>query len=334
MRTSLTVSMSRSSRRAFMVVAASILALTAALLPGTQAHATPSVTDLEAQIDQKWNQLEPLVEKYNSVHDQLQQNLSKQATLNKQLAPLQTQVQLAQVRVGAMSAELYMNGPGSNLNALLESGSPTTLVDQLTSLNQVAREQQRTVAAVQEQVQKYAKQKQSLDALVIQQRKQDQALATQKSQITGQINQLTKLRDQAYGSGGGAGGSLQPVACPYTPSSGAGATAAKKACSLIGKPYGWGDAGPTYYDCSGMTMTAWKAAGVSLPHNAAAQDSATPDISASSLRPGDLVFYGSDDHHVALYVGGGWVVHAPKPGDHVRMAKMADIGSPSGYGRP
>jgi cell wall-associated NlpC family hydrolase len=326
--------MSRHSRRALVVVAAGVVALTAALLPGAPARATPSVTDIEAQIDQKWNQLEPLVEKYNSVHDQLQQNQSKQATLNKQLAPLQTQVTLAQVRVGALSAQLYMNGPGSNLNALLESGSPTSLVDELTSLNQVARDQQRTVSAVQEQVKKYASQKQSLDALVAQQKKQDAALAAEKSSITSQIDALEKLRTAAYGTGGGSGGNLQPVACPFTLTGGAGATAAKKGCSLIGKPYGWGDAGPTYYDCSGLTMTAWKAAGVSLPHNAASQHGDTKRISASQLQPGDLIFYGSDLHHVALYEGGGWVVHAPKPGDHVRMAQMSAIGSINSYGRP
>jgi cell wall-associated NlpC family hydrolase len=325
---------SRGSRRALVVVLAGILAITAAMLPGAPAHATPSITDLEAQIDQKWNQLEPLVEKYDAVHSQLQQNQAKQADLNKQLAPLQTQVSLAQVRVGAMSAQLYMNGPGSNLNALLESGSPESLADELTSLNQLARAQQKSVDAVQTQVKQYTTQKQSLDVLVAQQQKQDSDLAAQKDQINGQISQLEKLRDQAYGSSGSSGGSLKPVICPFTATGGAGATAAKKACSLIGKPYGWGDAGPNSYDCSGLTMVAWEAAGVSLPHNAAQQHAATKRISASELQPGDLVFYGSDLHHVAMYIGGGWVVHAPTTGDHVREAKMANIGSINSYGRP
>jgi cell wall-associated NlpC family hydrolase len=81
-------------------------------------------------------------------------------------------------------------------------------------------------------------------------------------------------------------------------------------------------------------MAAWAAAGVSLAHYTVTQHSQTRRISASELQPGDLVFYGSDLHHVALYVGGGWVVHAPKPGDKVRMAQMGQIGSINSYGRP
>jgi cell wall-associated NlpC family hydrolase len=309
--------------------------LAASLLPVTQAHASPSVTEIEAQIDQLWGTLEPLIEQYNGVHYQLQQNQAKQAALLKQMAPLQTQVDLAEVRVGAMSAQLYMRGPASGLNALLESGSPTTLIDQLASLNELAREQQKTVIDVRDQVRQFTAQKQALDVLVAQQQKQDADLAARKKQITAQLDQLQQLRTAAYGTAGsGAGGVLKPVNCPYTYIGGPGGKAAQVACSLIGHPYQFAQAGPKYYDCSGLTMAAWAAAGVSLAHYTVTQHAQTRRITAAQLQPGDLVFYGSDLHHVALYVGGGWVVHAPKPGDFVRMEKMGVIGSINSYGRP
>jgi cell wall-associated NlpC family hydrolase len=72
---------------------------------------------------------------------------------------------------------------------------------------------------------------------------------------------------------------------------------------------------------------------VSLAHYTVTQRQQTTSISASMLRPGDLVFYGSPAYHVALYIGGGWVAHAPKPGDKVREAPIAGPGRPSGYGR-
>jgi len=317
------------------LASAAIAALAVGVLPATRAHATPSPQEVEAQIDTLWGTLEPLVEQYNGVHYQLTQNQAKQAALLKQMGPLQIQVDLAQVRVGAMSADLYMHGPGSTVNALLESGTPADLIDRLNSVNELARQQQATVAQVQQQVAQYATQKQALDLLVAQQQKQDADLAAKKSQIQTQLNQLEQLRSAAYGaSGSSAGGSLKPVNCPYTYIGGAGGKAAQVACSLIGHPYGWGDAGPTYYDCSGLTMAAWAAAGVSLAHYTVTQHSQTKRISATDLQPGDLVFYGSDLHHVALYVGGGWVVHAPKPGDKVRMAQMGEIGSINSYGRP
>jgi len=325
----------RRTRRLVTLASAAIAALAVGVLPATQAHATPTPQEVEAQIDTLWGTLEPLVEQYNGVHYQLTQNQAKQAALLKQMGPLQIQVDLAQVRVGAMSADLYMHGPGSTINALLESGTPADLIDRLNSVNELARQQQQTVAQAQQQVAQYATQKQALDLLVGQQQKQDADLAAKKSQIQTQLNQLEQLRSAAYGaSGSSAGGSLKPVNCPYTYIGGAGGKAAQVACSLIGHPYGWGDAGPTYYDCSGLTMAAWAAAGVSLAHYTVTQHSQTKRISATDLQPGDLVFYGSDLHHVALYVGGGWVVHAPKPGDKVRMAQMGQIGSINSYGRP
>jgi len=324
-------------RRLHRAAAGVLAGLIALAIPATQAFAAPtqSVTAIEAQIDQVWGTLEPLVEQYNGVHYQLTQNQAKQAALEKQMGPLQVQVDLAQTRVGAMSAQLYMRGPGSNLNALLESGSPANLIDELSSLNELARQQVDTVAQVKQQVDQYAAQKQQLDVLVVQQQKQDADLAAKKNSIQAQLNQLEALRTAAYGSSGsGAGGSLKPVNCPYTYIPGPGGKAAATACSLIGHPYGWADAGPTYYDCSGLTMAAWASAGVSLAHYTVTQHSQTQRISANQLQPGDLVFYGSDLHHVALYVGGGWVVHAPKPGDYVRMAQMGSIGSINSYGRP
>ena len=98
------------------------------------------------------------------------------------------------------------------------------------------------------------------------------------------------------------------------------------------KPYRWGTAGPDTFDCSGLTQQAWlHGANVSLPHNAAAQKAATQRVGSPQI--GDLVFYYSDVHHVAIYVGNGWVMSAPTTGDFVRMKP---VNSPpiNGYGRP
>jgi cell wall-associated NlpC family hydrolase len=311
-----------------------VTAVVVGLIPATHAYAQPSVQEIEAQIDQLWNQLEPLVEQYNGVHYQLQQNLQKQAGLSKQLAPLQMEVDLAMTRVGAMSASLYEQGPGSNVAALLSAGTPATLLDQLNTLNQLARNQQTAIAATRSQVDEYNKQKAPLDALVAQQQQQDADLAAKKKSIQAQLDQLQKLRTQAYGASGAAqGGSLKPVACPVTYIGGAPGKAIAYACGKIGSPYVWAANGPSTFDCSGLTQAAWASAGYSLAHYTVTQKQQTKRISASELHPGDLVFYFSDVHHVAIYAGNGWVVHAPHPGDKVRMAPIAQVGSINSYGR-
>ena len=112
---------------------------------------------------------------------------------------------------------------------------------------------------------------------------------------------------------------------------GSAGKAVSYAYGTIGKPYGFGDAGPNSYDCSGLTSAAWAAAGKSLPHNAAAQYSATTRISKSDLKPGDLIFYRSNQH-VAIYIGGGQIIDAPSAGRNV-LKRTMNIMTPNGYGR-
>jgi len=98
---------------------------------------------------------------------------------------------------------------------------------------------------------------------------------------------------------------------------GAGAVVAY-AYAHLGAPYVYGDAGRRGFDCSGLTMRAFARAGVRLPHRAGAQSGRR--VSLRAARPGDLVKWGS--YHVGVYVGRGYVIHAPKPGDHVKKSRL------------
>ena len=102
-----------------------------------------------------------------------------------------------------------------------------------------------------------------------------------------------------------------------------GAKALAYAKAQLGEPYARSGAGPSSWDCSGLTMMAWGSAGVSLPHSSRQQFSRGQRVAKSDLRPGDLVFFYSDIHHVGLYAGNGQVIHAPRPGKSVEYIKMS-----------
>jgi cell wall-associated NlpC family hydrolase len=93
----------------------------------------------------------------------------------------------------------------------------------------------------------------------------------------------------------------------------------------LGKPYVWGAAGPSTFDCSGLVAYVYAKIGVSLPHNAAAQYGYGSPVSYGDLQPGDLVFF-SGLGHVGIYIGGGQFIHAPHTGDVVKISNLADHG--------
>ncbi|MEU3818420.1 NlpC/P60 family protein [Streptomyces sp. NPDC030392] len=145
--------------------------------------------------------------------------------------------------------------------------------------------------------------------------------------------------------GGASGAVAGPDASPPAPEGAEGATrlcsgaagtgggsyAAKAekvlafARAQLGKPYVRGAAGPSSYDCSGLTQAAWKAAGVELPRTAPDQAEAGRRVDADELLPGDLLFFGDGLRHVGIHLGDGRVIHAPEPGAAVREEPVASL---------
>ena len=128
-----------------------------------------------------------------------------------------------------------------------------------------------------------------------------------------------------------------PVPTPAPAPSGDPASAVAFAAAQLGDAYRWGAAGPDSWDCSGLMMMAWRAGGISLPHSSAGQYAASTPIAAADLRPGDLVFWGASPsgiYHVAMYVGGGEIIHAPRTGRPVSRESMYYWTAPDYFARP
>ena len=107
--------------------------------------------------------------------------------------------------------------------------------------------------------------------------------------------------------------------------SGRAGLAVRYALQQVGDRYIAAQSGPSSFDCSGLTLAAWRQGGVSLPHYSYSQYARSKKIPLSQIRPGDLLFYfGGSVHHVSMYIGGGKMVHAANPRDGVVITPIND----------
>jgi cell wall-associated NlpC family hydrolase len=142
-----------------------------------------------------------------------------------------------------------------------------------------------------------------------------------------QLVSLVSTGQAGAGSGLAGAGSVTSAAAPATAIS----TMLSAAMSRKGMPYVWGAEGPTSFDCSGLVQWSFAQAGIAMPRVAADQALSGPAVPVSQLQPGDLLFYHTDPtapsyiSHVAIYLGNGWMIQAPEPGQDVEVV-------PAGFG--
>ncbi|MFB9407629.1 MULTISPECIES: C40 family peptidase [Dactylosporangium] len=288
------------------------------LAPATVAHADPTLAEIEAQLKKQNDDLELTIENWNKLNIDMADSQAKAAELEKHVNEANDGVQ-------AIAIEAFKsNGKLRNLNAMLNATSSGSLIDQMSMLQQITHQQQKSI-------EEYRAAKATLDQTIAAQNTQKADYENQRKKIEGDVKKLEDLQKKAKNAGSTkvTGASYNPGTLPAV--SGNAGAAVNYAKSKLGKPYVYGAAGPNSFDCSGLTMAAWAAAGVSLPHNAASQWSKVAHIPRSALAPGDLVFYNGLGH-VGIYVGNDTIIHAPHTGDVVRYASVS-VDSIYGYGR-
>jgi cell wall-associated NlpC family hydrolase len=295
------------------------------------AHAAPSEAELKKQIDTASNQLEDITESFNKLKIDLAKTAADQKNLAASIAPAKAKLLVASAQVNNIAATSYKQGKIGPMTALLSTSDQGGLVDRMSYLDLIQRANQRDIDAYTETTQTFNERSAALKTTQAKQTAQLNEVAARKAKIEGDIKKLRKLREQAYGSATETG--VSGAAGPAPSIAGSAGEAVSFAYKQANKPayYGYGDSGPNTFDCSGLTMAAWNVAGKSLPHNAAAQYSATARISKSQLQPGDLVFYRSLGH-VGLYVGGGMIIDASREGEPIKKRSI-NVMTPYGYGR-
>jgi cell wall-associated NlpC family hydrolase len=313
------------------------MTMTVGVGTATHAHADPTSAEIEAQLDEQFRVMEPIIEEYNKVKDDLNKNRAKVDALNQQLAPMAARVDEAMLSVQSIAVTAYKNGRMGAVNALLGAKSANQTAQTLTQLEVLARNQRNQVADVAGTVAQYRTDKKALDEIIAQQSAREAELAAKKKDIEAKIADLEKLQRSLYGGGGGTGGSSAVTgSCPAITVGGAAATALRTACAQLGRMYLFGAEGPDRFDCSGLTQYSWKAAGKSLPRTAADQYRALKKVTKDQLQQGDLIFFynSSNPSHVGMFAGQGQMIHASRAGVPVKMKNVSNDSSIVGYARP
>jgi cell wall-associated NlpC family hydrolase len=346
-------------RRVFALAAAALLVVSLGSLPGpAQADEIGDKKAQAAQIAAKIARLGDTIEQYAEQANAAQLELDD---LTQQVAASEAKVQSAQVErdqhrseIRSYAIKAYVSG-GSSPSASATSpaatdgdvgqsyltaaaGNRQQLVDQLratehdlqtqiTELNAAKGQAEAKTndlngkrASAQSASDELQRLKNQTDAEISQLVQAEQARKAAEEQARAQARAAARQSQQsATKSRSGSGGSVDPGPAPASNHDVNAVIAAAKA--QLGKPYSWGAAGPNSFDCSGLTLWAWRAGGVSLPHYTGAQYGATRHVSLNDLQPGDLVFY-NGMNHVGLYIGGGQIIHAPHSGDVVKISSL------------
>jgi cell wall-associated NlpC family hydrolase len=310
----------------------------AVVLPATAAQADPTPAQVQAQIDKGNSDVELIVEQYNKINGDLATTQTALATLQAKMGPLQSSMDTAQTNVDKLAVTAYQTSNSlQTWSVLLSNHSSDTFVEQVTTLQQLTRGQQHQLSDYNNVKKTYDAEQKRLNDLLAAQTAQKADLLAKKTKIEGDIARLDALQKKLATQ---AAADKKPVVNPSAPTtygpppavSGQAGKAVSYAWAQLNKKYVWGTAGPNTFDCSGLTMMAWKAAGVGLPHNAAEQYHAIKHVTRSQLVPGDLVFYNGLGH-VGIYIGNNQIIHAPNSRTVVKVSPI-DVDTLYGYGRP
>ena len=330
-------SASRGASRRLAAVACLSLTASLASVP-VVAHAEPKPTKAQAQkkLDKLNERMDLEVEKYNDNREKLKVAKKKYTTAKKASKQEQAAFEEQRTKIAQMAASAYKNGDSADVTGFVGSGDPQAVLDQAAVFSHLSHERSSQLTQFLATAQRLRReQSQAKTAYDEVKQKQDE-LAKKKKDLDKKVKKQKALVASLGGgtSAGGGSGATGGTGGTYTgPASGAPRKAIDFAYAQLGKPYSYGAEGPGSYDCSGLTMKAWAAAGVNITRTTNSQYAATKRVAQSALQPGDLVFF-SGLGHVGLYIGNGQMIHAPHTGDVVRIASVSGHGSYYGAGRP
>jgi len=348
------VASTRNAARLRAVIIGIVAAGSAAFLIPTIAAAVPRdpATDTIASVTQRLDNLskqsESLAEKYNGAQITLTARQKAAGKAQSAFRSAAATYQTARAQLTNTLKSQYEGAQFSTAGALLTSTNEANYLDKVEALNLLNAHRSAVVAELitaranadkaQEAAADALQKAKSVRDLVSKQRADVEAKTKKYTDLLATLNaqQQEQYRDRNAPTAAQLATTQTTQALPAAPAQpaappavGGGSAKAQIAVAYaraqLGKPYVFAAAGPDAFDCSGLTMMAWAAAGVSLPHYAPSQMQygSTVPIDVSAMLPGDLIFLYPDIGHVEIYAGNGMAISAPQPGDVVKYVSVA-----------
>jgi cell wall-associated NlpC family hydrolase len=299
-------------------------------------HADPSVTSVQKQLGALAMKNSQLVEKYD--HAQVAVVTREKAATKAQRASVKAAADYtaAHAQFAQIIQAQYESGSFGAAGALLDSNSNSNYLDRLNTLNMISTHTAQVVQDVSRARTAAEASSKNAQKMLADARAQRDALAAQRRTVDKQIKKyqnllatLNSAAQYAYQRAQNPSVSKQTVSTMHLTAavSGAAKKAVEFALAQVGKPYVWGAAGPGAYDCSGLTMAAWHAAGINLPHSAADQYNYGHHVGRNQLQPGDLIFFYQPIGHVTIYAGDGMMVSASTEGVPLSVVPLSAFNS-------
>jgi cell wall-associated NlpC family hydrolase len=286
--------------------------------------------DSASRLDRLYQQAEEATQKYDAAQEHSTQLRAELTDLQDQAALGQQRVNTLRDEMGILAAAQYRDGGIDPTLVLLMSDNPDEYLDQASTIARIGDRQAGRLGQLQDAERVLDQQRDQAAAKLAQLRATGTQLQRRKKAVQQSLAaahailhrmpaaQRAAFRLRPDGGERASRDSDLPALADLPAASGRAALAVAAARQMLGAPYVWGATGPSAFDCSGLMQYAYRQAGVSLPRTSQEQMNAGRHVPLSQVRPGDLVIYRSDASHVAMYVGGGLVIHAPYPGARVR----------------
>jgi cell wall-associated NlpC family hydrolase len=300
------------------------------VLPAAPAVAAPHGAT-RAEVDRLYQEAEKATQAYDRADERTGALRRRVRDSQDRIARQQQRVNALRDSLGSLAGAQYRSGGLDPSLALLFSQDPDEYLDKAATLDRISAHQAGRLRELQRALRELAQERAEVTRALAALEKSRTAVATHKRTVEQKLararqllNSLSPAQREAYdrASRSGRDDALRPgpadAPADGPAASGRASAALAAARSALGRPYVWGANGPSGFDCSGLMQWSYAQAGVHLPRTSQEQRYAGRIIPLSEARPGDLVVYRSDAGHVAMYAGGGRVIHAPYPGAPVR----------------